>query len=365
MDSREPLYCDLSLFGSTTYFPYATASAIVRFNDLLPPLLTSGRVATCAPVRLIIADHGAPSRPQCDLLLSIDGRLLVASASDLRFAFFLCLFPQLLVTHHLIHRDDGGESARPRYEWIQTDAQLRALYHRVVARRPHRSGDVALSFEIRPRSDTKSDSECIENHALFVLDNLRRMDRIRAQEEQAKRMHVDGDGDEQFETDDEEVEVLEIAPKHSHDAQLASLCRESQTHDAANDDSLIASVIRAIHAQHEQFEFEQGDEVESKSASEESMVAMNGCGYGEEEEEEEEEEVCVSVAESGLCAYCECMFSERRKGREDWIGCDFCGKWFHAQCAGLSHVEFKQFQSQDEDESEFKCLLCRAREKGK
>ncbi len=92
---------------------------------------------------------------------------------DLRLDFFLCSFPQLLSTHHLVHCHRGC------YEWIQTDSQCIDIVHRFMAEHDASTKDIALSFQIRPRSDTKSDAESMENHKQFLLDRLLQIDRLR------------------------------------------------------------------------------------------------------------------------------------------------------------------------------------------
>ena len=44
--------------------------------------------------------------------------------------------------------------------------------------------------------------------------------------------------------------------------------------------------------------------------------------------------------ENAVCAICElrtCPIGRRRK-KDEWLGCDVCGRWFHDRCAGIKNV---------------------------
>eukprot|EP01084_Bolivina_argentea_P227437 384119_1 len=49
IDSTQPLYCDLNV---NTYINSSTTENIIRFNDLLPPLHTSGEISNLSPYNL-------------------------------------------------------------------------------------------------------------------------------------------------------------------------------------------------------------------------------------------------------------------------------------------------------------------------
>ena len=81
---------------------------------------------------------------------------------DLRLDLFLRSFPQLLTTHHVIHCHYVGVSGTVNereceYEWIETDSSLMEIVDRFMAEHDGSTNDIALKFQIRPRSDTKSD----------------------------------------------------------------------------------------------------------------------------------------------------------------------------------------------------------------
>ena len=125
---------------------------------------------------------------------------------DLRLDLFLRSFPQLLTTHHLIHCHYVGNERECEYEWIQTDSSLMEIIHRFMAEHDGSTNDIALNFQIRPRSDTKSDEESIESAKQFVVDGLRRInDRV-----SMKRRIVSGDGVLMMEEEEENEWIKKV-----------------------------------------------------------------------------------------------------------------------------------------------------------
>ena len=132
---------------------------------------------------------------------------------DFKFSFFLSLFPQLFVTHHLVYCQNSyhhyyyqnyNSSIDNKYEWIQTDIQLMDIYHRYIENHfvtnkidyniinqnkynDFKNRKIVLFFQIRPRSDTESDEETIEYHKQLLMDNLIQINKFRKNNQNQKQ----------------------------------------------------------------------------------------------------------------------------------------------------------------------------------
>ena len=278
------------------------------------------------------------TQPQNSLIYDI-------SLDDFKLDFFLSLFPQLLVTHHLVYCMNSYQhyyyqsyfsSDKNQYEWIQTDSHLTDIFHRYIDDhfaaddddnehkvdynvnsekfKDYQNRKIVLFFQIRPRADTYTDTcETIEHHNDLLLDNL---------------YEINGCGEEGDDIDEENAMIyIEDDSDFDEDIPMDSC-----------EDSLVSNVIKAIIDQE-----------------------MNGL---EEVDESEKDAVVPGSWESGLCALCERKFSSNKCNEEEWIECDECNLWYHVMCSGLSNRAFAQFQNGDKHKK-YKCLMCNEKETGR
>eukprot|EP01083_Nonionella_stella_P166958 559847_1 len=248
------------------------------------------------------------------------------SFDDFRLDLFVRLFPQLLVTHHLVYCKQSFEhyyyqnyfsSAKNQYEWIQTDMQLVDVYHRYMddhfgtadtkmdAKKYNdfKNTKIVMFFQIRPRSDTKSDEEAMQHHKQLLMDSL-------------IQLKCDDEGDI---TDEDTFYMSGDVVDDEHQIMCNFYSR----------DHLVSNVIREIY-----------------------------------EQQSQSPEVCLLPGswESGLCAFCHKKFSTKRRSEEEWIECEFCGKWYHVMCSGLTSKGFEHFQTkqnyQYHEENMIGCDYC-------
>ena len=249
---------------------------------------------------------------------------------DLRLEFFLCSFPQLLTTHHLVHCHQA------EHEWIQTDSQIIDIVHRFVAEHDGSPNGIALSFQIRPRADTKSDAESMENHKQFMLDRLLQIDRVRKDHGGAppKRRRPPMDHDE---------EELFLVHSQSEDDGEGGAHRHHRYAAIYNDDSqhlLMEEVIAAIHQNEDGHGDGDGDELGGHKKAASSSPAVGSW-------------------HSGLCGLCHRKYApkdRRDEAEQQWIECGVCTKWYHQRCSGLDDEQYAAFIH--DERRKYRCLIC-------
>ena len=298
---------------------------------------------------------------------------------DFKFSFFLSLFPQLFVTHHLVYCQNSYKhyyyqnyfsSINNKYEWIQTDIQLMDIYHRYINNHfvkddydiinKHKYNDfknrkIVLFFQIRPRSDTESDEESIEYHKQLLMDNLIQINEIRKnhsiqrhrnnQKRRRQRLKKFDDKENEklfYLTNDDDTDNTNSSSDDNYNDSDIDNKYKSIYLNSSKQDIIYDNVIAEINSSHNN-----NDKEIQKIEIERSLSIIPGS------------------TESGVCGLCEKKFSTNKCTEQEWIQCEFCNKWYHVICSGLTAKEFAKFQDQNDDtkeENKYKCLMCNKEE---
>ena len=346
----------VSLSGSAG----SSASSLLNLPDLEPATMSTEK-----EVIGISEDESMDIDVESDSGFRFGERARVRSSQSVHWVkvddfgldFFLCSFPQLLTTHHLVHCHRG------MYEWIQTDSLLMDIVHRFMEQHDGSTNDISLRFQIRPRSDTKSDAKSIANAKQFVVDGLRRIDRVRKDEASSKRRqsHRWNALSMSLEDDDENENALFLVRSDDDDDDDIDLNVDHHRYAAIyNDDSqhlLMEDVIEAIHQNENGPKQPESSEQPLPSSSMSSHSPSPSAGAGS--------------WQSGLCGLCHQKYSMKQRAlskarsmdsdtasnqEQHWIECGVCNKWYHQDCSGLDEEQYAAFQ-QDEGKT-YRCLIC-------
>ena len=318
------------------------------------------------------------------------------SLDDFKFSFFLSLFPQLFVTHHLVYclnsykhyyYQNYFSSINNKYEWIQTDIQLMDIYHRYINNHfiknkmdyniinhqkynDYKNRKIVLFFQIRPRSDTESDHETIEYHKQLLMDNLIQINKYRKNEDNDnhknknknknngkhnKKNHHKRNNNDLFNNDNsntfymiDDDQDTDNTDFNDYNDDLIDDQYKSIYINSSKQDVLVSNVIREINKTNDNDNNENDNDNDNDDEKGKSISIVPGSW------------------ESGLCGFCEKKFSTNKCTEQEWIECEFCGKWYHVICSGLTMKDYLKFQNQQQNDNDkknknkkkYKCLMC-------
>lgn len=288
---------------------------------------------------------------------------------DFGLDFFLCSFPQLLTTHHLVHCHRG------MFEWIQTDSLLMDIVRRSMEQHDGSPNAISLRFQVRPRSDTKSDAKSMENAKQFVVDGLRRIDRVRKDEASSKRRRRNGGGAVSvsmamamaMDEDDENENALFLVRSEDDDDDDLDLNVDHHRYAAIyNDDSqhlLMEDVIEAIHRNENGPKLTESADLDVDPDAEQPLPSSSTASSSLSPSPS------AGSWQSGLCGLCHQKYSMKQRAlskamdsesasnqQQHWIECGVCNKWYHSDCSGLDEEQYAAFQLNEE--KKYRCLLC-------
>lgn len=301
---------------------------------------------------------------------------------DFKFSFFLSLFPQLFVTHHLVYCQNSYKhyyyqnyfsANNNKYEWIQTDIQLMDIYHRYINNHfvsndyniinKHKYNDyknrkIVLFFQIRPRSDTESDEETIEYHKQLLMDNLIQINEIR------KNNSIQRHKNQKYRNQKRRRQRL----TQSFDDETLFYMTNDDDDDNTDNDINMDNEYKSIYLNSSKQDIIYDNVIKEINSSHNNNDNDNNNNDKQETEKMEIERslsIIPGSTESGVCGLCEKKFSTNKCTEQEWIQCEFCNKWYHVICSGLTMKQFAKFQDENDDtkeENKYKCLMCNKKE---